>query len=267
VGAVLRDVPLDHIQTNPAFAYRVDTHVEPLAASIRAHGQLQPGFARPLPGGMVELVDGNRRLAAARKLGRETLALLVVPMTDEQARVIAWSGNTERLAPDATDKVAFVLSAHEVGLSTAELGRLLGWSRTYTERMTQSAQLPEKLREAARAHQLSLGHMAVLATNADLFVPRSTGAVEHTDLLVRVSEHGLGAERFEREVLSRRAELATRSRGMRPALKAAIDRLDRLPVDKLTATETRKLLEALEAHVKAAKARLKATTKRVVQRS
>jgi len=262
-GATLRDVPLAQIRTSPTFAYRIAVNAEPLAASMRAHGQLQPGFARPMPDGTVELIDGNRRLAAARAMGAETLALLVVPMSDEQARVLAWSGNTERLSPDATDKVAFVLSAHEVGVSTAELGRLLGWTKPYTERMSKSAHLPETLREASHAHGLQLGHMAVLATNADLFLPGASGPVEHVDLLERVRDHGLGAERFEKEVLARRAELATRSRGMRPALRAAIERLDRLPVHKLTATETRKLLDALEAHVKAARARLRATTRRI----
>src|SRR5215208_1399636 len=78
-GPELRDLPLDLIRPNPS---QPRTRFDPaslssLAASIADAGIVQPLIVRPLPDGRYELIDGARRLRAARAAGVQTVPAIV----------------------------------------------------------------------------------------------------------------------------------------------------------------------------------------------
>ena len=56
-----------------------------LADSIREHGVLQPLLVRPLPGGVYQLVAGERRWRASRMAGLQEVPVVIREMDEEQA--------------------------------------------------------------------------------------------------------------------------------------------------------------------------------------
>src|SRR3712207_43211 len=75
----LRDLPVEVIRANPNQPRRrFDEQArQALADSVRERGVLQPVLVRPAPGGVYELVAGERRWRAARLAGLETVPALV----------------------------------------------------------------------------------------------------------------------------------------------------------------------------------------------
>src|SRR5918912_2087535 len=63
----LRELPVDLIVPNPSQPRRMfdEESLVALAASLEERGVLQPVLVRPLPGGMFELIAGERRWRAA----------------------------------------------------------------------------------------------------------------------------------------------------------------------------------------------------------
>lgn len=70
--------------------------IEELAQSISAYGIIQPISIRRLDGGRFELVAGERRLRAARKLGMEQVPAIIVDITDRDSAAIALLENLQR---------------------------------------------------------------------------------------------------------------------------------------------------------------------------
>ena len=60
-----------------------------LADSIREHGVLQPLLVRPLPGGVYQLVAGERRWRASRMAGLQEVPGGIREMDEDQAMEIA----------------------------------------------------------------------------------------------------------------------------------------------------------------------------------
>ncbi|MBP1744282.1 MAG: chromosome partitioning protein ParB [Firmicutes bacterium] len=70
--------------------------IEELAQSISAYGIIQPISIRRLADDRFELVAGERRLRAARKLGMEQVPAIIVDITDRDSAAIALLENLQR---------------------------------------------------------------------------------------------------------------------------------------------------------------------------
>src|SRR5690349_5713653 len=77
-------IPLEALVASQRNPRRKLEGIDQLAASLDAHGLLQPVVARVV-GNRYELVAGHRRVAAARQLGWEAIPALVRSDTDDQA--------------------------------------------------------------------------------------------------------------------------------------------------------------------------------------
>jgi ParB family chromosome partitioning protein len=66
-----------------------------LAASIQAHGLMQPIVVRPVANGY-ELVAGHRRLEAARLLGWTEIAVIVRDENADEAYILTFVENLQR---------------------------------------------------------------------------------------------------------------------------------------------------------------------------
>ncbi|MDE2274984.1 MAG: ParB/RepB/Spo0J family partition protein, partial [Burkholderiales bacterium] len=67
-----------------------------LAESIRSQGVMQPVLVRPLVDGDYEIIAGERRVRAARLAGLAEVPVLVKPVADEAAAVMALIENIQR---------------------------------------------------------------------------------------------------------------------------------------------------------------------------
>ncbi|MBX6394656.1 MAG: ParB/RepB/Spo0J family partition protein, partial [Alicyclobacillaceae bacterium] len=86
----VQEVPVDQIVPSP-YQPRVsfdEQGLEELSQTIRTHGMIQPIVVRQ-KGGRYELIAGERRLRAAKRLGLTTVPAIVREMSDSQAATMA----------------------------------------------------------------------------------------------------------------------------------------------------------------------------------
>jgi ParB family transcriptional regulator, chromosome partitioning protein len=70
--------------------------IDELAQSIKAYGIIQPISVRKLGGDRYELVAGERRLRAAKKLGLNEVPAILIDITDKDSAAIALLENLQR---------------------------------------------------------------------------------------------------------------------------------------------------------------------------
>jgi ParB-like chromosome segregation protein Spo0J len=89
-------------------------------------------------------VDGFRRIAAARRLGWESVEALVHRRISEtEALRIAFTKNAARKRGSVPEIVHAIALARKLGLATAEIAALLGLPRRTVERHLRYLRWPE----------------------------------------------------------------------------------------------------------------------------
>lgn len=76
--------------------YFDEESLEELAKSIKAYGIVQPLSVRKSDGSRYELVAGERRLRAAKKIGMKEVPAIIVDISDEESAAIALLENLQR---------------------------------------------------------------------------------------------------------------------------------------------------------------------------
>ena len=64
--------------------------------SVREHGVLMPGIARPRAEGGYEIIAGHRRRHACEAVGLETMPMFIRNYTDDEAKIIMVDSNIQR---------------------------------------------------------------------------------------------------------------------------------------------------------------------------
>jgi ParB family chromosome partitioning protein len=88
-------LPVNTIQPSPRNPRQSLTGIDELAASIRAHGLMQPIVVRPVAKGY-ELVAGHRRLEAVRSLGWTEITAIVRDENEDEAYILTLVENLQR---------------------------------------------------------------------------------------------------------------------------------------------------------------------------
>ncbi|WP_163195824.1 nucleoid occlusion protein [Clostridium thermarum] len=73
-----------------------DDTIEELAQSIKTYGIIQPLSVRKMGNNSFELVAGERRLRAAKKIGLDKVPAIIVDITDKESAAIALLENLQR---------------------------------------------------------------------------------------------------------------------------------------------------------------------------
>ena len=92
------EVPLGELHDFKDHPFRVldDEKMEETVESIRQHGVLVPGIARPRKGGGYEIIAGHRRKHGSELAGKETMPFVVRDYTDDEATIIMVDSNIQR---------------------------------------------------------------------------------------------------------------------------------------------------------------------------
>jgi ParB family transcriptional regulator, chromosome partitioning protein len=172
----LRELPVELIVANPKQPRRRfdEEALQALAGSLEERGVLQPVLVRAKPGGMYELVAGERRWRAARMAGLEKIPALVRPHGDAQALELALIENMARedLSPIEEARACAAL-VEELGLTRKEVGRRVGRSRVAVSNLMRLLDLPDETIELLEEGSLSEGHGRALLLAADHGARRS----------------------------------------------------------------------------------------------
>ncbi len=73
-----------------------DERMQETVESVKEHGVLVPGIARPRPGGGYEIISGHRRKRASELAGKETMPVIIRDLDDDAAVIIMVDSNLQR---------------------------------------------------------------------------------------------------------------------------------------------------------------------------
>ena len=159
-----REIPVDRVDPNP-FQPRTEfdeTGLAELADSIERQGLFQPVLVRAR-GERFELVAGERRLRAFRRLGRSTVPAIVRDIPDEKLLLAALLENLQRKDLNPIEKAkAFRGLLSRSGRTQEEIALDLGIDRSTLSNFIRLLDLPEEIQAAVSRGTLSMGHARAL---------------------------------------------------------------------------------------------------------
>src|SRR5690349_7812052 len=190
--AGLDELPLSSISPNrfQPRGHFDEEALSQLADSIREVGVLQPVLVRPTGEGQYELIAGERRWRAARRVGLQTIPALVRETDDAAALEQALVENVHRdnLNP-LEEAAAYQQLIEDFGLTHDEVAARVGRSRATVTNTLRLMQLPPAIQKAVQEGKLSIGHArALLGTPDRAFQEQLAKQIVADDLSVRATE-------------------------------------------------------------------------------
>jgi ParB family chromosome partitioning protein len=166
-----RGLPIELISPNPRNPRRrfADEELADLCQSIREHGVVQPVVVRPTPpGGRYEIIAGERRWRAAQLAGMKEIPAIVRDVSDREALELAIVENIQRADLNPVEEaLGFQQLIDDHGYTQADLGQVIGKSRSHVANTLRLLKLPENVRAMLVDGALSAGHARTLVTAAD----------------------------------------------------------------------------------------------------
>jgi ParB family chromosome partitioning protein len=161
-----RQIPLDRIVANPhqPRARFEGEELDDLAASIEAHGVLQPIVVRGLANGDYQLVAGERRVRAARMAGLGQIPAVVRDPTEEEMVELALIENLQRTDLNPLEEaMGFRILIDRFGMPHEAVAGRVGRSRAAVTNALRLLELAPETQEALMDAQISEGHARALA--------------------------------------------------------------------------------------------------------
>ena len=169
-----------------------DTDLVELSNSLREHGLVQPIVVRAY-GDRYQLIAGQRRLFAARRLGWGKVPVRVLEVDDRQMSEIAIVENLQRRDLDPLEKAAsFKHYLAAWGGTQDELAKRLSIDRSTVANLIRLLDLPEAVQKRLRSGAISMGHARALLPLGD--------EEEQARLADRIASDGLSVRAIEAEV-------------------------------------------------------------------
>lgn len=184
----LQDLPVSQIRPNPFQPRREfdDDELRELEDSLRTNGLLQPVTVRRA-GAEFELIAGERRLRAARRLGWTSISAVVRESSDEQALTLALIENLQREDLNPIDEAeGYQRLTREFALSQQQIAEAVGKDRSTVANMLRLLSLPDDVQHYVRGGQLSVGHArALLGLPSEVSISEVAREVLRRQLTVR----------------------------------------------------------------------------------
>jgi ParB-like partition proteins len=160
------EIPLDHIERNP-FQTRTrfdDAKLAELASSIAATGVVQPILVRPLDiPNRYQLIAGERRWLASRRVGKSTIPAIVRQVSDEQTLEITIVENLQRADLNPMEQArAFQRLSQQFHLTQEQMATRTGKERASVANFLRLLKLPETVQQKVESGELSFGHARAL---------------------------------------------------------------------------------------------------------
>ena len=179
------------IAPNPNQPRRIfdDTKIDELASSIETSGMLQPLVVRTRAGGY-ELIAGERRLRAARRLGLPEVPIIIHETADPNSLLLALVENLQRedLNP-IEEAAAFAELQEQFNLTQEQVAEKVGRSRPAVANALRLLSLPEQIKEHVSRGELAAGQArALLGLQDRAMLAAAAREVMARDLSTRETE-------------------------------------------------------------------------------
>ena len=184
------EIALDRITGNPQQP-RVrmdDAALETLAASIRAHGVIQPVLVTETIDGY-QLVAGERRVRAARMAGLDRIPAVVRQLADRDQLELALVENLQREDLDPIEAAhAYRQLIDDYGFTQEDLAARVGRARSTVANTLRLLELHPAVQAAVIDGRLTEGHARAIGGLDTDSQPRLVEAIVDDDLSVRQAE-------------------------------------------------------------------------------
>lgn len=190
-AAAVVEIPLEQLRPNPLQPRQhISTEdLEELAASIRAHGVIQPLVVTKVDAGY-QIITGERRWRAAQLAGLESVPAIIKETTPREMLELALVENIQRADLNPLEEAsAYQQLMDEFGLTQEEVAAQVGKSRVAVANTVRLLKLPDAVKEALTAGEISEGHArALLALPTVEQQLRALEAIRRGGLTVRQTE-------------------------------------------------------------------------------
>jgi ParB family transcriptional regulator, chromosome partitioning protein len=158
------DLLVDEISPNrlQPRGYFDDKKLEELVTSIEEHGVLQPVVVQKADSGY-ELIVGERRWRASKKLGLKKIPAVIREVSDAQSLEIAIIENIHRQDLNPIEEAeAYARLANEFALTQEMVAKKVGKSRTAVANTLRLLKLSRNIKEDLISEKISMGHARAL---------------------------------------------------------------------------------------------------------
>ena len=187
----IKKIPVVNIIPNPYQPRTVfdDEKIEELCETIKSHGIIQPIVVRER-NGKYEIIAGERRWRAVRKLGMERIPAIVKEFDDEQAASIALIENLQREGLTAIEEaVAYQKLIELHGLTQESMAKRLGKGQSTVANKLRLLHLPKMVQDALLIRKITERHARALLSlkNEELQI-QVLGEIIEKELNVKQTE-------------------------------------------------------------------------------
>lgn len=160
----IHQIPVSHIVPNeyqPRTIFQEDK-IDELAQTIKTHGIIQPIVVRK-KGDKYEIIAGERRWRAVKKLNLETIPAIIKQFNDSQTASVALIENLQREELTAIEEArayAQLIELHQ--LTQESLAQRLGKGQSTIANKLRLLQLPDEVQEAILKRQITERHARAL---------------------------------------------------------------------------------------------------------
>lgn len=155
-----REVAIDRVVPSPLQPRTIfiETPIDELVESIRQHGIIQPLIVRQVAGNY-ELIAGERRWRASKKLGLATVPVIEREASDRDVLEMALIENLQREDLNAIEEAAgYVRLAKEFSMKQEEIAVRVGKSRASVANAMRLLDLHPDVQLLVAQGRLSVGH-------------------------------------------------------------------------------------------------------------
>ncbi|KAJ49560.1 ParB family chromosome partitioning protein [Clostridium tetanomorphum] len=137
--------------------------IDELAKSIKSYGIIQPLSVRRMGDSRYELVAGERRLRAAKKIGLKEVPVIIVDVTDKESAAIALLENIQREDLNFLEEAeAYYNLIREHSYTQEKLAELIGKKQSTIANKIRLLKLPQRIRKKLLESNLTERHARAL---------------------------------------------------------------------------------------------------------
>lgn len=167
---VINEVAIRDIEANPwqPRSEFDEEALDELAESIRQIGIIQPITVRMLDNGKYQLITGERRFRAAKKIGLKKIPAFVRIADDQNMLEMALVENIQREDLNAIEvAISYQRLIEECSLTQENLSDRVGKKRSTVSNYLRLLKLPAEIQLGLRNAQISMGHARALINLGD----------------------------------------------------------------------------------------------------
>lgn len=190
-GDEVKQIPVGEIVGSPYQPRTIfdDEKIDELCQTIKTHGVIQPIVVR-YRNDMYEIIAGERRWRAVKKLGLDTIPAIIRDFNDSQAASIALIENLQREGLTSIEEALAYQNLIDLHQLTQEsLAQRLGKSQSTIANKIRLLHLPEKIKNALMERKITERHArALLSLDTEELQLKVLEEIIHKELNVKQTE-------------------------------------------------------------------------------